>query len=335
MTTKREYLQLLDEMEKPIRDQFLQYVATAVGAASIAEVETLLRRGDIDGILSALGVNEAALADTTEAIRDAYIAGGKFEAPAARITFNIRNPGAENWIRQHSSDLVTRITNSQRQAIRETLESGMRLGRNPRQTALDIVGRVSQTGRRKGGIVGLTDPQAKYVANAREQLLSGDPSQMRQYFSRTRRDRRYDGIVNRAIEAGKPVKTADVDRIVGRYSDRLLNLRGETIGRTESIAALNAGRDQAAQQAISEGVISADLMLGTWLHSFSRNPRDTHIQMNGQKRKQGEPFQSPSGAMMMYPGDTSLGAGAEDVANCRCYRRMEYDFIEEAAREVA
>lgn len=335
MTTKKQYLKELDRLEGPIRDAFLEYVRQVVGFATISEVEARLRDNSLDGIIEALGINEAALSDTTEAIRAAFVTGGKFEAPEARVVFNVRSTGAEQWIRNHSSEFVTRITASQRDAIQVVLEDGIRLGRGPRQTALDIVGRVGAGGRRSGGIVGLTEQQARFVGNAREQLLSGDSSRLREYLTRTRRDARFDGIVKRAIDSGKPIPSADVDRIVSRYSDRLLQTRGNTIARTESIAALNAGRDQAAQQAVEEGKISADLMTNTWIHSSIRNPRDFHIAMNNQKRQQGQPFLSPTGALLMHPGDTSLGAGAEDVANCGCYMRKEYDFIGAAAREAA
>lgn len=330
--SRRQYLELLDKVEKPIEQEFLEWVRVAVGAATIAEVEAHLREIDVDQVLRDLTVVSGGLSGTTEAIRTAYLQGGRFEAPAARITFDIRNVRAENWIRNNSSEFVTRIIESQREAIRTTLESGMRLGRNPRQTALDIVGRVGKTGRRSGGIVGLASNQAQYVANAREQLSSGDPSQMRQYFSRTRRDGRFDGIVKRAIESGKPVAAADIDRIVGRYADRLLFTRGESIGRTESIAALNAGREEAVLQAIDEGVISHEHTTGIWDATGDARTRPSHAYMEGQRRREGEPFRSSTGALMLFPGDTSLGAGAEDVISCRCFKRIEYDYIGQAAK---
>ncbi len=333
--SRRQYLQLLDDVANPIEREFLEYVRIAVGVATIAEIERAIESAAIADALRDIGVGAGALTGVNEAIRTAYLRGGQFEAPEARITFDIRNTRAENWLRNQSSSLVTRITESQRQGIQITLESNMRLGRNPRQTALDIVGRMGSTGRRTGGIIGLSETQAEYVANAREQLLSGDKRQMRQYFNRTRRDRRFDGIVNRAIEQGRPVSTKDVDRLTGRYADRLLKTRGDAIARTESIGALNAGRDEAVLQAIDEGVISSDLMEGEWDATSDDRTRDSHLFMDGQKRMQGEPFVSSTGARMMFPGDTSLGAGPEDLLNCRCFRIQRYNFIEQAARRAA
>lgn len=330
--TRKDYHALLDDVEGTIEQEFRQYVTITVGSATIIVLEEHLREGDMDALLRDLGISSAALLGTTEAIRTSYIRGGQFEAPEARIMFDVRNPRAERWIRDESSRFVTNIVDSQREAIRITLESDMRLGRNPRQTALDIVGRVGRNGRRSGGIVGLSEPQARYVANAREQLLSGDPEQMREYFNRQRRDRRFDGIVRRAIADGRPVPVRDADRLVGRYADRLLALRGESIARTEAITSLNAGREEAVQQAIDSGVIRSDLSVGIWDATSDARTRPSHAFMDGQQRPVGQPFQSSTGALMRYPGDTSMGAGAEDVINCRCFRKVRYDFIADAER---
>jgi len=333
-TTRREYLQALDKHQRPIEAAFLSAVMMAVRRASIAEVEAGVAAYSVDRVLMSAALSSAVLSLTMEAIRTAYIAGGTMEAPVARIVFDIRNPRAEAWLADHSSDLVTRIDNAQRGAVRLALEAGMELGRNPRQTALDIVGRVGATGRRSGGILGLTDQQAQFVVNARRELLSGEPEQMANYFTRTRREQRFDGVVRTAMQESRPVKAADIDRITSRYSDRLLQTRGNNIARTESLSALSAGREQALQQAIREGVVEQQFVTREWDDTGDGRTRDSHRAMGGQKRGAGEPFQSPTGALMMHPGDTSLGAGAEDVINCRCHEKIKIDFIGQAAARI-
>ncbi|MAX61554.1 MAG: hypothetical protein CMK46_06960 [Porticoccus sp.] len=336
----RQLVAELERLEPTVARAYLAEVQRLVGAASIAEVESLISVGNIAGVITALQFSEADLSQLLESIRGVYVTGGTIEAGSLRpprglgraaIRFDVRNTRAETWLRTESSRLVVDIAAGQRDGIRAAVARGTEIGRNPRQTALDIVGRISrQTGRRSGGIVGLSGPQAQYVVNARAQLLSGDPEQMRQYFERVRRDRRFDSIVQRAIDAGKPVKAADVDRIVGRYSDRLLALRGETIARTESLSAFNAARNEVYEQGIQEGLFRADSVLKEWSTSGDGRTRDTHIAMDGQRQKQGEPFRSPSGAMLMFPGDTSLGAGAAEVIQCRCMSQTRVDWIGEA-----
>lgn len=69
-----------------------------------------------------------------------------------------------------------------------------------------------------------------------------------------------------------------------------------------------------------------------WSDTNDRLTRHSHRAMNGQKRMFGEPFQTPSGALLNYPGDTSLGAGAEEVVGCRCTKQYRIDMTAEVLR---
>ncbi|WP_420465613.1 phage minor head protein [Panacagrimonas sp.] len=333
--TPRQILAELARLEPTVLRAYLAEVRRLTSNAPVAEIERLISSGDVAGIATALRMDASALSELLESIRTVYITGGVFEASSirppkgagiARLRFDVRNIRAEEWLRDHSSRLVTRVIDDQRDAIRVTVSNGAQIGRAPRSTALDIVGRISpQTGRRAGGIVGLTSNQAGYVANARAQLL--DPEQMAGYFDRQLRDRRFDGIVRRAMEAGKPVKAADIDRIVGRYSDRLLRQRGEMIARTETLSAFNAGSDQVYTQAVEAGQIRADAVTATWVATRDGRTRDSHAAMSGQTVAYGEPFRTPSGYLMRYPGDSGLGAPAAEVIQCRCVARRRVDFL--------
>lgn len=197
------------------------------------------------------------------------------------------------------------------------------LGRPARSTALDIVGRRSpQTGQRTGGITGLSGNYAQAVANARAQLLSGDPAQMRQYLTRIRRDRRFDRMVERAVEARRPVPAPDVDRIVGRYSERLLRTRAEQIAATEAHDAFSAGRDQVYEQLVANG-LERSSVLKTWHNVGDNRVRHTHSTMQGQRQQLGSPFVTGAGALLMFPGDQTLGAGDNETAGCRCWAEYE------------
>ena len=57
------------------------------------------------------------------------------------------------------------------------------------------------------------------------------------------------------------VPSADVDRIVGRYSERLLRTRAEQIAATEAHDAFSAGRDQVYEQLVADhrGTVTAVL----------------------------------------------------------------------------
>jgi len=127
---------------------------------------------------------------------------------------------------------------------------------------------------------------------------------------------------------GKSVGQADIDRIAGRYSDRLLALRGETIARTETLKALNAGRQEALDQLIENpnNDVQAQDVTRAWDATSDARTRETHASADGQVAVQGEAF-LVGGHLMMYPGDTSLGAPAGETVNCRCYMEPRINFF--------
>lgn len=297
------------KMRPVIRNAFLQAIADIKRTADLNALIKAMERGDVEGALRALKLGPEFFAPLDEAIRTTFAAGGNYaldslprKNPATGtelvVRFNGRMPRAENRIARQSGDLIVEITQGQRTAIREVLTRNLAEGINPRQTALDLVGRIDKlTKRRTGGIVGLTSREAGAVQNYRAKLAA----------------------------EGRPA--AQVDRMVSRYSDKLLRVRGERIARTETISAMNAGRVEAMQQLIDSGEVSAQAVTKKWSATTDKRTRDSHAEMNGDEVNINEPFRSPTGALLMHPGDTSLGAGAEDVVNCRCYTALNVDFL--------
>ena len=323
--SRRELLRLLDKLEGPISAALLADVFGIKDRAVLSAMERAITAGDVDALFRAMGIRPGTWNNLTEEIRKAYIEAGVFVIAAdvpARFgaTFDWTNPRAEAWLRERSSRLVTLINSEQRESIREVLEAGVRAGRNPRSIALDIVGRLNRaTGRREGGIIGLNGPQARAALNARADLeeLSSN------YFTRARRDRRFDSLVRRHIENGTPLSQADINRIVGRYEARLLKLRGDTVGRTEALAAMNEASDESLRQVIDEGLAPPDAVKRIWRHSHAGNERPGHLELEGVERAPDEPFTNPvTGAVLMHPGD----GPASEVINCRCLLEHKVDF---------
>lgn len=355
--TRKQLDQEIRRQEPPIAKAFQEAIARITSAARLADVVRLIEAGQYERVAQVLGLDSALFSDLAESMRSAYVAGarqGATELPVLwsdpvqltgagfqrrqsnsvrmAFSFDLGNPVAAGWLANRSGELITGIVEDQRHMIRQVLQQAMLRGQGPRQTALDLVGRIGENGRRAGGLVGLTSDQAQYVANMRAQLSSGEPSQMRAYFQRELRDKRLDGVVQRAIDAGKPVAAKDVEKVTTRYADSLLRMRGENIARTESIAAFNAAREEAFRQAIASGAILPENVTGTWGATGDSRTRHTHRAMNGQRRQFGQPFVSPSGARMRFPGDTSLGAGPEETINCRCTKLYKVDSVAEANR---
>lgn len=246
------------------------------------------------------------------------------------VRFDVRDPRAERWIAEMSSQLVTNIVADQRAALRTAIEASYAQGNGPRAIARELVGSFNKaTGKREGGTIGLTQQQAAYVAAARGELSSADREALQNYLTRARRDRRFDSYVEAALKDGDPIPDDIIERMTNRYQDRLLELRAETISRTETMSAVNASRDEAFRQGLAATGYSAQSVTRTWRSAGDGRVRHTHEAMNGQT-VQGldQPFVSPSGAQLMRPGDTSLGAGAAEIIGCRCDVDTDIDFSE-------
>lgn len=336
-TQAEQWEALLSRYDAEIRDAFLEAIADMTDTVRIEDVASALERGDLAAAIDAMQLEGTAFRKLDEAVRQAYITGAVDAAaaivgpPGGRlvIRFDTRNLRAEAWLRDHSSNLVTRIIAEQRDSVRAALVSGMERGLNPMQTALDIVGRINRgTGRRAGGVIGLSAPQERTMAWVRAGFRASDPDAMRRYLGLARRDRRYDRIIGEAIRSGK-LAAADAKRISDRLADRYLKLRGDVIGRTESLASLNAGRTEAFAQAAEKAGIEQEHITRAWSATMDKNTRDSHMAMHQQTVKGlTAPFVSPTtGARLMFPGDTSLGAPGEETIQCRCRVDLKVDWF--------
>lgn len=206
----------------------------------------------------------------------------------------------------------------------------MSRGDNPRDTARDIVGYYNRaTKRREGGIIGLRSDQIDAADRALAQLRSGDPAELRAYLDRKLRDKRFDSAVKAAIRDGKPVPAQQARAAVQSYRNRMLKQRGDLIARTETLRSLNAAQDEAIRQQVDKGYLTQTQVTRVWDSSGpDGRTRDSHLAMEGQKRKVGEPFTTPDGYRLMHPGDSSLGAPGSETIQCRCIVRMDIDFFE-------
>lgn len=333
---RRNFLNLLDKTWPGLSKEFVKAMQQVRDRSAFAALEDAIRRGDVQAAFDALRMDRAALFKLDEAIEAAFRSGGDYQMDAivtasARLpqtsrvvaSFGGRNERAERIALELGSRLITEVVDDTRDLVAQVVRGGLEAGRNPRAVALDIVGRM-EGGTRKGGLVGLHSGQAQYVQNMRGELAS--PERMANYFTRTRRDRRFDATVRKAIADGRPLAQADIDKIAGRYSDRLLQTRGENIARTEALKALNAGRDEGLQQLIDRGDITSDQVMQRWDDTGDGRTRDSHRAADGQTVPRGQPF-IVGGYEMMYPGDTSRGAPASETINCRCYFSPRIDFF--------
>ncbi|MDX3973292.1 phage minor head protein [Shinella sp.] len=336
-TTKNHIRGLLDELEPDLRAAFMASLDEIKSKVSLKSIIDRLEANDIEGAVRAANISPVAYRQVQKTVESIFESGGEEAAKKVpRVTanngstalfrFDIRHPTAEQELRQYSSNLITRISEDQRQAVRESLANGIAQGRAPRRTALDIVGRINRvTGRREGGIVGLTTPQARYVESMRLRLSSGDPKVLEKIFGMSRRDKRFDRTIMKAIETGGKIPAEMIERMAARYADSLLLLRGETIARTETMTAFNKGQMASMQQAINEGKVSSDIVVKVWHAFLDERTRFTHRQLNGSTVGFYDRFITARGAQLMHPGDPEGGSG--EVVCCRCWMETKIDFL--------
>ena len=333
MARLKTLLDLLDELEPGVRKAFEASITNITSDAQIATLEAAIRARDVQAAINAIGLDASYFRPLDDALRAVHLAGGDFTIGAVKAAgarqgvkvtgmFDIRNLRAETILRQWSSDKIVEIAETTREAVREALTDAITRGTAPRSAALDLVGRVGPGGVRSGGIVGLDSTKAGWVRNMGEDLRNLDAG----YFNRKLRDKRFDSIVRRAIKSGKPVSEADIARITARYTGRLQRLRGEAIARTELLGSLHSAQAEGLQQLVDSGQVAPDAVTVEWDASSDSATRDTHRAADGQIRQQGEPF-SVGGYAMRFPGDSSMGAPAGEIINCRCVLRPRVDFI--------
>jgi hypothetical protein len=124
--------------------------------------------------------------------------------------------------------------------------------------------------------------------------------------------------IDAGIAAGESMYQI-ADRVAAKYDD-FTDYRAMTAARTEVNAAANYGSQAAAQ---STGLP----MVKRWLSFVDDRTRAgeggcDHISADGQERELSQPY-DVSGEQLMFPGDTSLGASAGNIVNCRCTETYE------------
>ena len=315
--SNRRLKALIDSQDRLIREAFLQAIREHGESINLAALAEALEANDINRAVSIAQITPANLFALDAAITAAFVNGGQMirqAAPKYAVSFGFdgRAFRAEQWARQNAAGLVVNISNEQADALRVMTQERIAQGVNGRKLAREI-----------RTVVGLAPNQIQTVNNVRADLenLSSD------YFTRSLRDKRFDGIVRRAINDGTPLSQVDIDRITARYAERALDYRANTIARTESLNALRAGRDEGIRQAIEQGAIAPGATQKVWDSTGDSRVRPDHAQMNGQSVGLNEAFVAPGGSRLMYPGDSSLGAGADQIINCRCVVDYRVDWL--------
>lgn len=294
----------MDRAEPRLRREFLAGLLQARAERTLDELAELIAEGRFDEALATL---DAAAARFAASVGSTVVVAGEStatflgEALDRFVSFDQVNERAVRLLRNKRAALIQEITADTRRAVFRALGDASARGLNPRAQAREF-----------RDTLGLTSRQERAVANYREALERGSRTALR----RELRDRRFDRTVTSAIDEGRRLTTDQVDRMVGRYRERLVAHRARVVARTESLRAVHEGAEEMYQQAFDTGELEPDNVQQEWVTARDDRVRDTHTTMNGQVRPVGVPFTTGAGNQLRYPGD--VDAPGSETIQCRC-----------------
>ena len=339
MPTNRDPFEAFVEKWSPtLRKAFLDSIAGIRDKASVAAISRQLSDGNVEGAVKALGLDVNAFMPVKVSITSIYgnygvgITGGIPQARDAvgaiiKTVFDDRSQRASAWLNARSGGLIKDITEDQRAMIRRVMAEGIAAGKKTDAIALDLVGRIDKrTGKRTGGLIGLTDSQEEWQRKYSAEVASTDPIQLKKALGRGLRDKRFDRYINAAIEKGEPIPKEIRAKMIAAYRNASLEYRAKTIARTEIGRAMQASATEGWQQAIDAGQVAESDVRRFWRTRGDERVRVSHQsipELNKGGRGWSEPFATPSGSSMHAPHDDDVG--------CRCSEEIRLVYVKKRA----
>jgi hypothetical protein len=333
-------LRALADKQAPAVKRAILKAFSGADAATIKALAAALSGGRVEEVLALLGLGnlETRLGGMVSELRSAMTAAGGLAAatvpaipqligPALEIGFDLYNPRTLRFLEAYEFKLVREVSNETRAGIRQVVSDGYTAGRNPRAVARDLKKSIGLTARQAQAVGNfrkeletfhlkqsaaawnLGAPKSKAPGGAGVYAIGPDGKPLDGITARRLRDFRFDGTLRRAMETGKPLTPAQIDKMVDRYRTRMIAYRAENIAKTESLRAINAGNHEAWMQAAEQGV---GAVVKTWRTAGDERVRLSHRQIPKMNPPEGVPidvpFQTPNGPAQYPP----LGV------NCRC-----------------
>ncbi|BAQ18312.1 hypothetical protein [Methyloceanibacter caenitepidi] len=321
--------ELVAKWQPKLAKAFLEAFAKIRNRVKKAVLVRLIERGDIQGAILAVGLNPAALNEFSMVHAQAYAESGEATAehvPASPdgnspfpFLFALQAARSVAVLRERYVNLQQQVFDSAALAVRDAIVDGLDSGTSPGQIADRLIGYVDRTTRtRVGGIVGLGQGHAKWVASYANDLASDDPAILKRLLDRGLRDKRFDPVILRAIADGKVLTAAIQSRARTAYVSKMLFENARFVAGREAWRLIAAAQEEAWQQAIDSNTVRQDQIVRFWMTRRDERVRRTHRLipgMNADGRGWREPFQTPSGPSMHAPHDFD--------PMCRCFERIE------------
>lgn len=302
---------IADSAAPEIRKAFLDAIARIRGTIQEAKLRAALESGNIDEVMQVLGLDRDLsviepylMKPLTDIVSETGSAAGDATPALAErggslaMRFDMVNPNTIQAVRTYGFNLIRQISDDTRDGIRSIVAHAMEYGGHPYEQARQI-----------RQLIGLTESQADAVSNFRHLLETRD----REALTRALRDKRFDGTLRRALGENPTADLSQdqIDRVVQRYGERMLNARAENIARTETINAARLGTQNAWVQATENGWLDRAKVRQGWMVT----PDDRLCMWCA-----AVPLLNPSGVPLGQSFETPLGPvdGPTLHPQCRC-----------------
>lgn len=298
----------------------LKQLTEAIESGDLTGVEQIVGADKLAGALRGEGLSPDVRTFQQE-VAAAMASGGAAgqlqmgpQLARTMASLDLTNPAAVAYLRETLPSTIRAISQESAEAVQAALLRGFEQGLPARKIAKEVK-----------QVVGLTQAQGQAVSNFRRQLETGEmigkpPSTRR--LSAT--EQAHAGRLFRQAQAGNPASVTEIDAIVTRYHDSLLNRRSRNIARTEATRAFGAGQAALWDQAVEMGLLNPLKTRRKWIVTPDERLRETHAAvppMNPDGVGLNEPFDTPVGPVM---APRTSGIASFDV-NCRCTLVLEID----------
>lgn len=213
-----------------------------------------------------------------------YIVGGIFQSNQTTFIYQF-NPLTTNFAREQADFFSNYLSSKQRESLRIIAYQGYVAGQSWQEIAKTLK-----------NYIGLNDVQQRALTRYKKLLETQDLSD------------------------------AEIRRMTNAKRERMIESRAKTMARGQVGALIEDATETSYRQGLEAEELDANLATKTW-HSMGDDKvrfTHTHSSLDGQTVPIDQPFVSISGARLLRPHDTSLGAPLSETVNCRCRVTFQY-----------
>lgn len=272
---------------------------------SEAQVATFLEHGGVEHLI-ANALDDKVLAEAFRPLRatvnDGLRQSTTYHArdlPAivpreVAASFNVLSPHVIEAIRTLDTRVLSSLSKSVRDTVREHVATGLQEGLGSRAIA---------RGMRE--VIPLAPNQSEAVRNFRRALLR-DPGAANPLDYKLR-DHRFDRTIRNALSGEAPGLTkGQVSTYVDAYRRHMVAFNAQTNANTTALDTFKEGQHLAWDNAVEAGLVAQEDLTKTWRGVLDDREREEHLAMEGETVSADEPYSNGQ----MEPGD--------DEYNCRC-----------------